>query len=1252
MKGLFRWLFLCLTLGLLSFSLINLGARTLSVLYFSSTDRVNSILSGLGISAENFEFDWTGLNPVLKADVAEHRYFHLKNVLIEIGFWDSLLKNDLVLSKLRIDSGEFRSYEKQEASDSISLWDFDQVGAFLGSLTESKEIHIRLFFRTSALPDAPLTAGFELKSFNQDGLQKLRGKIEYEDKDLEPFVLSVDKPEQPWWEFSSPVIVESRGILDFEYLHPGMGSFRLNVDEGVWLGDLHRGQGFFQMSAQTVGPGNKYEQTGFPANVTLKGVDGVLDGKLQQRFFPESQQSLEMAPIWFRYQPDSLSSDGFNGLKTLISNQTSLIDFKFYSESANLRSLSDFVLEYFPEWTVASAWLAGINLEGKLSKVYGYVDEESGTGMHGVLKEVSTNSHKGIPQAVNLAGSVYLYPNGFLFELDSSGVRVRFPNVFEQLWYSEKLSGELISWFDRDYFSLVNRNIQSVFREMEVGGSFSLSRPLSEENRSLSLFFETQDLNLNDRHQYVPKVLPLELMEWLDDDSLAGELSNLHFAYHGQIKHADYLNSRRIELKGDYKDLRVRYLDGWPLVSEAKGNVHLRGAETSISVLEGSTLGMQEFSAVLTIDNVGTTLFADVDFTSEDNGMISFILNSPLKDELSFLSNEWQSGGTIVGNLSMSFPFSSDLSSDINLDIKFQFSDFDLIVPEYGLDFRTMEGEGGFYLPHHLSGDFQGKLFDEKISIKALSDIDSLKFVSEGLADTEMVATITDLSIKEYFEGSFEYLAEMVFATKGTNRSNFSLVTDLEGMSVKLPLPFFKKQKESTEFKINIDFDDDKEVIFLSYADHNLFLTTQEKEIINGAITLSGSLPLKNLPQNSGVMMGELQSINLDEYLDFLSDSESLTIPWELQDLQIEQVKFREMALQEVTANGKLGGLSTKVEIESRGVNGVIEIEKAGDINVDLDRLNLSIFGAEAFVEKSPNNLVKDYLGKLPNMIFSVDQLSIDDQELGSVSFVLRSEESKLEFYPFSFNVKGIISKEAYMRWDLMKNDTAFNGDLFIEELDSTLKAWDYQPSIISESTDIAVDFTWEGTPFDFDLLNVEGIADFNLKDGRFVEMSPAEGGMKLASLLNFSTIFGRISKFDFSDVRGRGLGYEKVEAKARFEQGIVTFVQPMSISSTSSQMRVGGRINLLNNTLDNELIVTLPVSESLPWYAAYLAVANPIAGLGVIVGERVFRKPIERFSSGKFQVEGNINDPDVSFLGLWDQKVEIESFKDVDLEE
>ena len=109
MKGLCRWLFLCLTLGLLSFSLIHLGARSLSTHYFSSIDRVNSIFSSIGVSAENMVFSWAGLNPVLEIEVAEHQFFRLENVLIEVGFWDSLLQNDLVLSRLRVDSGEILS---------------------------------------------------------------------------------------------------------------------------------------------------------------------------------------------------------------------------------------------------------------------------------------------------------------------------------------------------------------------------------------------------------------------------------------------------------------------------------------------------------------------------------------------------------------------------------------------------------------------------------------------------------------------------------------------------------------------------------------------------------------------------------------------------------------------------------------------------------------------------------------------------------------------------------------------------------------------------------------------------------------------------------------------------------------------------------------------------------------------------------------------------------------------------------------
>ena len=75
---------------------------------------------------------------------------------------------------------------------------------------------------------------------------------------------------------------------------------------------------------------------------------------------------------------------------------------------------------------------------------------------------------------------------------------------------------------------------------------------------------------------------------------------------------------------------------------------------------------------------------------------------------------------------------------------------------------------------------------------------------------------------------------------------------------------------------------------------------------------------------------------------------------------------------------------------------------------------------------------------------------------------------------------------------------------------------------------------------------------------------------------------------------------------------------------------------------------MTLPVSNSLPWYGVYLALANPLAGLGVLVGERVLRKPLEQFSSAKFTVTGDLDDPQIKFVSLWDQSMkEVESAPD-----
>jgi uncharacterized protein YhdP len=145
---------------------------------------------------------------------------------------------------------------------------------------------------------------------------------------------------------------------------------------------------------------------------------------------------------------------------------------------------------------------------------------------------------------------------------------------------------------------------------------------------------------------------------------------------------------------------------------------------------------------------------------------------------------------------------------------------------------------------------------------------------------------------------------------------------------------------------------------------------------------------------------------------------------------------------------------------------------------------------------------------------------------------------------------------------------------------------------------------------------------------------------MRIFSLMNFNTIAKRM-RGDFSDVTGKGLTFDTLEAKVRFDRGKLQFVEPMKVSGTGSRFEVSGSVDLIDGTLDNEMIVTLPVSNGLPWYAVYIALANPLAGAGILVGERVLRKPIEQFSSAKYVIGGTMEEPEVNLVSVFGTAME-----------
>ena len=128
----------------------------------------------------------------------------------------------------------------------------------------------------------------------------------------------------------------------------------------------------------------------------------------------------------------------------------------------------------------------------------------------------------------------------------------------------------------------------------------------------------------------------------------------------------------------------------------------------------------------------------------------------------------------------------------------------------------------------------------------------------------------------------------------------------------------------------------------------------------------------------------------------------------------------------------------------------------------------------------------------------------------------------------------------------------------------------------------------------------------------------------------------------NFKDVTGKGTSFDTIKADTRFEDGLLTFVEAAKVKGSGSDFKIGGSVNLVDGIMnDNEMIVTLPVSDSLPWYAVYISLANPVAAAAVIAGQQMLKKQIKQMSSAKYEISGPWEDPEVKLVGIWNDNVQ-----------
>ncbi len=1219
-----------LTLLVLVIALAQAGGRIVFSVLDELEPLVNQWLTGQRATVTGLSGDWRGLNPIVRIDRVDVPAGYVSGIYVELDWLESITRSAPVAERVQFADAHLtlertdRGWRLKDAQQPI---DFD----FAGFLYHSNALEFR--GRVGLLRQAADTVVEDLLDLvylatNVGGRHQHRLQLTNPLTDCAAdcaLRLALDETEALWPLRGGTRLLSARGqtfVVPQALIGPSSLALSLN---GAW---------------EALQP----DAAGGSLLASFGGLDigrGAMAGEflLSGRFDGERYRArLDDLVLTGRGAPVDMPSLWLSFGERIA---------RWWTPELDLGSVLGFVARHVPSQSPAGRWLNGLALEADALNVRGYVDTGSGSvGYATTIRDLSMTGFAGAPSLEQAGGELVGHGRGMQIVLNAEDMDTYFPGFFHNAWLMKHAQGVLQAWWAPRYFAMRGRNMRLAVGESLASGGFALSRLIGQpmEDR-LTLLVHVDESTVPAAMNYFPRTLPAGLPEWLESGPRAGNLSDLTLAYHGHLKVRPFELARRVELATRIDQGHVEYHPDWPDLLGLDGRIAVAGSEVRIAVdrgvsEEGATL---DGSRVVLGDNAA---FADVVLSTETSleNALGFIRRSPLSEWLTFVTPSWSGAGRVSLDGTMHVPLQlrgdhigeSSFEEELEVNLQIGLSGVDLALPDYRVALGALNGVLIYEYPNNVRANgVRGEMFGRPAIFGAEADDDTVIFSVAGQSAYADALAMLDMADPGVMRGGFDFLADLHIELSEAP-SRLEVISDLTGLALDLPGEFAKLPEESVDTFTAVHFHDEYEALEFRHRNADGWLHVNETPL-RGAIGFATPAPGPALVGEELLLTGWVGAFGLDEVIPDDESGTALLLPIRLADLRAEAVELEELYFAEVLLEGTIGADALDVSFDSADVTGTVSY--VGDAPLELHLVKLNLPAGDEGEDPLDPSIIRD----LPRANVLLDQVTAGGADYGAWSFDLLPDADGVAMKPLEANLRGIaISAPEGVYWRAQPNTSHFEGQLLVTDLAQVLPQWDIAPTVATESAELEGTLSWRGSPGNVEIERLFGQASFSARNGRFIDVDAGggQGAMRLVSLVNFGTLFKRLN-LDFSDVVGEGISFDTITGAVEFEEGLITFVEPMVIDGSGSSFKIAGQVDLNAGTLDNEVIVTLPVTRSLPWYAAYIALASPLTAIGVLVGERVLRKPIEQFSSAKYHLTGPIEDPDLSFLNVWDTSVD-----------
>lgn len=899
------------------------------------------------------------------------------------------------------------------------------------------------------------------------------------------------------------------------------------------------------------------------------------------------------------------------------------------------------------------------------------------------LADTDVVGWNGIPTLKNINALVELNAVRGKTTFSNNDTFLHFPQLYPEGWELNDLSSQIFWQIEEDYVRLVAPKIKANYLQVnkekagELAGGFSLYIPLKNSNVEprLDLALGFKNLDIQAQQKFMPPTALPELSNWLSNNIYSGDINEGSFIYSGNSSSNAPEEALTLQLYLDIEDGRLTYLEDWPQITDVKAKIMVDSPTTNIWLHSANTLGGEFItnSGHIRIrkdeDNIPwMTVKGEVQGSAQEG--LEYLQTTPLRESVGSVFDQWSAKGKQLTKLYARIPLAQPEAGTLlkpKIRLTSELDEVDLNIGDLNLQVNNIVGEVEFDSDEGISADelvantFGGRIVSS-IRSENIAGAFDISITAKGKGTAEELKQWQPLFLLEPMSGELNYELDADLKPLSRGGSTLTLNSDLVGVIVDTPIPFGKTAESPMPFQFSIKNTHDMRFTFNYGKWANGVVALENGSIKRGQIYLGETTAY--LPSDEGLRINGNIPVEVDAKAwwelwqkikpatsvdsaegNTRTASESTSTLTHV-DISIVQVNAWQqiMGPSHVTGDYKWG--QWEFDLTSNLVKGKIQMpDGPKPMTLILDYIHMPVSDElpdENIKFGSP--LMKDSLidvdpSLIPEMNLKVEEVFLGTSNFGRWDMTITQKKTHTKIHVNDSLTKAL-KVQGDINWSKGENGHKTHLELMrisSKDLGDTQRAFRKAAAVESKNSRFDIDMKWDGSPAKFNYATLNGLAKISIKKG--VLVSDNTGGLKAFGVLNFNSISRRL-QLDFSDLYESGVVFDSLKARMEIKNGVATFTDPLVVDGPSAKFQSSGLIDLNTEVVDQKMIVTFPITSSLPMVAVIAGLAPAIAG-AIYVTEKLIGEELEKFTSASYTVTGTLENPKMKIDQAFDNELE-----------